>query len=74
MGTKSPKESPVNHGEGNPEAAEHFNSAEKAFVDSDRGKKKIKEGPQVQPGEEADLEKAEAAGRRHAKSDAKDTM
>jgi hypothetical protein len=63
------KESQSNHGEGNPEAADRFNTAEKAFVGSERGKKKIKEGPKVSPGEEADLAKAEQAGRDHAKDD-----
>src|SRR6202021_3666581 len=63
------KESQSNHGEGNPEAADRFNTAEKAFVGSGRGKKKIKEGPKVSPGEEADLAKAEQAGRDHAKDD-----
>ena len=67
------KESQSNHGEGNPEAADRFNSAEKAFVASTRGKKKIKEGPKVSPNEEADLTKAEQAGRDHAKDDASQT-
>ena len=58
-----------NHGEGNPEAAERFNKAERGFVASERGKKKIKEGPKVGAGEEADLAKAEQAGRDHAKDD-----
>jgi hypothetical protein len=58
-----------NHGEGNPEAADRFNKAERGFVDSPRGKKKIKEGPKVGPGEEADLAKAEQVGRDHAKDD-----
>ena len=62
-------ESSSNHGEGNPEAAERFNTAERKFVDSDRGKKKIKQGPQVRSGEEAELAKAEQAGRAHAKDD-----
>ena len=59
----------ANHGEGDPQAAERFNSAERAFVDSARGKKKIKDGPQVTPGEEAELAKAEQTGRDHAKED-----
>jgi hypothetical protein len=63
------KESESNHGEGNPEAAERFNKAERAFVESSAGKKKVKEGPKVAPGEEADLAKAEQAGRDHAKDD-----
>jgi hypothetical protein len=58
-----------NHGEGNPEAAERFNTAERQFVNSDSGKKKIKQGAQVRPGEEAELAKAEQAGRAHAKDD-----
>jgi hypothetical protein len=62
-------ESRSNHGEGNPEAAERFNTAERRFVNSDRGKKKIKRGPQVQPNEEADLAKAEELGRERAKAD-----
>jgi hypothetical protein len=62
-------ESPTNHGEGNPEAADRFNTAEREFVDSARGKKKIHEGPQVQSDEEAGLAKAEELGRQRAKAD-----
>jgi hypothetical protein len=61
--------SPTNHGEGNPEAAEEFNQAEQKFVKSDRGKEKIKKGPEVRPGEEAELERAEQRGKSHAKHD-----
>jgi hypothetical protein len=63
------KNRPANHGEGDPQAAERFNIAERAFVDSARGKKKIKEGPQVTVAEEAELAKAEQIGRSHAKDD-----
>jgi len=35
-------ESRSNHGEGNPEAAERFNTTEREFVGSDRGTQKIK--------------------------------
>jgi hypothetical protein len=38
-------------------------------VASARGKKKVKEGPKVAPGEEAELARAEQAGRDHAKED-----
>ena len=62
-------ESSSNHGEGNPEAADRFNSAEREFVSSVHGKKKIQEGPQVQPNEEASLAKAEELGRERAKAD-----
>jgi hypothetical protein len=59
----------TNHGEGNPQAADEFNTAEKRFVNSEQGKKKIKEGPQVKPSEEADLARAEELGRQRAKAD-----
>ena len=68
------KESPTNHGEGDPEAAARFNTAEQTFVESARGKKKIQEGPRVRPDEEAELAKAEQVGKAHAKEDAADTM
>ncbi len=61
------KQSTSNHGEGNPEAAERFNSAEKEFVNSPRGKEKIKKGPDVRPGEEAELADAEQSARQRAK-------
>ena len=67
------KPSSNNHGEGNAEAAEHFNSAERQFVDSERGKKKIREGARVRPNEEADLAEAERIAREHAKDDDSDT-
>jgi hypothetical protein len=63
------KQPSTNHGEGNPEAAEHFNSAERKFVDSERGKQKIREGANVRPSEEADLSEAERVARAHAKDD-----
>jgi hypothetical protein len=63
------KQPPTNHGEGNPEAAERFNAAEREFVNSKRGKSKIQEGAKVAPDEQADLTKAENAGRQHAKYD-----
>jgi hypothetical protein len=62
-------ESPSNHGEGNPEAAERFNRAERDFVGSDRGKQKIKDGAQMRPNEQAELERAEQLGRERAKDD-----
>jgi hypothetical protein len=65
------KQSSQNHGEGNPEAADRFNSAEQEFVNSAQGKRKIKEGPKVRPEEEADLEDAEKTGREHAKDDSR---
>jgi hypothetical protein len=67
------EKSPLNHGEGNPEAAAEFNQAEREFVNSPRGKQKIREGAQVQPGEEAQLEQAEERGRSKAKNDDSNT-
>jgi hypothetical protein len=55
--------SPLNHGEGDPEAADRFNTAEREFVNSERGKRKILEGSQVDPKAEADLVKAASAPR-----------
>jgi hypothetical protein len=63
------KQSPSNHGEGNPEATDRFNTAEREFVSSARGKKKIQEGADVRPEEEADLARSEQLGRARAKSD-----
>jgi hypothetical protein len=62
-------ESTTNHGEGNPEAADEFNTAEQRFINSERGKKSIQEGPKVKPQEEADLARAERLGRERAKAD-----
>jgi hypothetical protein len=61
------KRSPTNHGEGDPEAAARFNKAEQEFVNSERGKQKIKKGPDVRPGEEAELAEAERVAGEHAK-------
>jgi len=63
------KQASSNHGEGNPEAAEQFNSAEQKFVQSPTGKQKIREGAHVRPDEEKDLAKAEEAGRERSKGD-----
>jgi hypothetical protein len=65
--------SPTNHGEGNPQAAEEFNEAEQKFANSPSGKQKIKKGPQVRPDEEAELARAEQSGKSHAKNDDSNT-
>jgi hypothetical protein len=62
-------EQPANHGEGNPEAAERFNTAERQFVESPQGQGKIQRGPQVRADEEAQLAKAEELGRARSKGD-----
>jgi hypothetical protein len=64
--------STANHGEGNPEAAERFNKAETGFVGSERGKKRIRAGASVQPGEQPGLEEAEQAGKARARGHAGD--
>jgi hypothetical protein len=65
MGT----ESRSNHGEGNPEAANEFNSREQEFVNSASGKKKIAQGAEVRPEDEASLLEAEHLGRQRSKGD-----
>lgn len=53
----------ANQGEGNPEAAARFNSAETAFVESARGKEQIRKGAKVLPAEERSLAEAEQRGK-----------
>ena len=65
------KQSP-NHGEGDPEAADRFNTAERDFVKSERGKKTIEQGVRARPGEEAELEEAEKRAGARAKADDSD--
>ena len=64
---------PTNHGEGNPEAAEEFNKAEREFVNSPQGKKKISKGADVRPDEEADLKAAEERAKARGKNDDSNT-
>jgi hypothetical protein len=59
--------STVNRGEGNPEAAERFNKAETKFVGSERGKKRIRAGATVVPGEQSELDEAERRGKARAR-------
>jgi bacterioferritin len=56
-----------NHGEGDPEAAKRFNEAETRFVESARGKQRVRDGANVRPGEEAQLKEAERLGKERAK-------
>lgn len=67
------KEKSTNHGEGNPEAAEEFNKAERKFVNSPQGKAKISEGTHVTPEEEADLKQAEQRAKARGKNDDSNT-
>lgn len=60
-------DSKQNHGEGNPEAASHFNEAEQSFVKSAKGKSAIEKGPEVSAAEEAKLTEAERQARARAK-------
>jgi hypothetical protein len=60
---------PTNHGEGNPEAAAEFNTAEQSFVSSERGKWAIEGGTHVPPDEEAELAWAERLGRERARGE-----
>lgn len=63
----------TNQGEGNREAAEEFNKAEREFVNSPQGKAKIRKGPQVKPEEEAALRQAEERAKAHSKNDDSNT-
>ncbi len=63
----------TNQGEGNREAAEEFNEAEREFVNSPQGKAKIEKGPQVKPEEQADLEQAEERAKARGKYDDSNT-
>jgi hypothetical protein len=55
-----------NHGEGDPEAAERFNDAQRRFVASTRGRGKIRDGAAVRPDEESELAEAERLGNARA--------
>jgi hypothetical protein len=57
----------TNHGEGNPEAGKRFNEAETRFVESARGKQKVRDGANIRPDEESALAEAERVGRARAK-------
>jgi len=58
-----------NGGEGDSEAAERFNEAETAFVNSARGKRAVRDGTKAGPEEEATLHDAEQRGRERSKGD-----
>jgi hypothetical protein len=62
------KESNRNQGEGNREAAARFNEAEKRFVESPEGERKIRESVHVKPEEERELSEAERRAKAHAKA------
>jgi hypothetical protein len=55
------------HREGDPEAAKRFNDVETRFVDSARGKEKVREGAKVRSDEETELAEAERLGKARAK-------
>lgn len=55
-----------NHGEGDPESAKRFNEAETRFVDSARGKQKVRDGAKVRPEDESELAEAERLGKARA--------
>jgi hypothetical protein len=57
----------TNQGEGNPEAGKRFNQAETRFVESARGKQKVRDGANVRPDEDAALADAERRGKARAK-------
>jgi hypothetical protein len=56
-----------NRGEGNPEAADRFNHAETAFVESAKGHAAVKAGARVNSKEQPELDEAERLGRARAR-------
>jgi len=70
MAKKQPPEnqSGKNQGEGDRESARRFNEAERAFVESERGRSAIRSSkPASSPDEEHEIEEAEQAAQRRAK-------
>jgi hypothetical protein len=63
-----PNSEQANHGEGNPEAAADFNQAERQFVQSPEGQRKIRQGTHVPPEEERELDEAEGRARERARA------
>ena len=59
--------SKTNHGEGDPEAGKRFNETETRFVESARGKQKVRDGANVRPDEESALADAERLGKARSK-------
>jgi hypothetical protein len=57
----------ANQGEGNRDADRNYREATTKFAHSERGQKEIKKAGDVKPGEEKDLQRAEAEGKSHAK-------
>ena len=58
-----------NQGEGNREAARQYNEATRKFVESGKVEDKAREAKEVDATEQAELEKAEEAGKKHAKEE-----
>lgn len=58
-----------NQGEGDKASAKRYNEEQKAFVHSKRGQQAIDEAGEVEPGEAAEGERAEAAGRARSKGE-----
>lgn len=57
------------HGEGNYKASRQYNKATKRFVESGRVEEAARDAEPVDPREAADMEHAEAEGRRRAKKE-----
>ena len=67
--TQSSTPKPKNQGEGDKISAERFNQMEKEFVQSDRGRKAIDKGVDVDDEERIELEEAERQGKARAKGE-----
>ena len=58
-----------NQVEGNREAARQYNEATRDFVKSGKFEEKAREAKEIDASEQAELEKAEEAGKSHAKEE-----
>jgi hypothetical protein len=60
---------PVNKGEGDPEAARHYNEATQDFVESEKVQEQEEDRRNIPESEKKKLEEAEKTGAEHAKEE-----
>jgi hypothetical protein len=65
--TSISKHQDKNQGEGNKEADRRYREQTESFVNSERGKEKIRKAGQLSPQEERDIRDAEEQAKGHAK-------
>lgn len=67
MASKHPPKGTSNEGEGNKTADRHYREATEAFVNSDRGRREIRQAGDVGAEEERDIERAEQQAKSRAR-------